>query len=668
MPIDFAAIAADFAPRYRGQLRFVGDHLALIGKWLTARLKQAERLELGSRRFPVVLFEGDALAVAIHPAQHRTLVPAASRGLGETVVESGRRFLGGFERVGEAVREEWLLPGLIGRTETFLGAIRHSVERFALRKPKEMSHLFDPAGLSAVDLFGVAGLAYRALASSTLGLRALAPDLRESVRLFGEAFASPAGSGAPPAPGSPIPAGAAVGASIERTLPESLDLAARLILSTILILPALPGWLGLLASAAWMRARLLVVEVLAGIEAAVFGLRARVVDAFFVDLPIFMGQALFIVVFLGESIAQAFAYWAWFARIWLGDMLAELIRFGFELTRFMDYWVRLINAVVGFFNRLLDFDLMPFLITPLGLPAWVLAGVGALPRLTLGDLLDAGGTAARVTAHAALSAFIGSIRTVLKLSAPGLILYYGGLKTKLDLLQRVINALFQNPKPYPDEIRPLPTPTGFPNFFDAFFGPGTPDIAGALARLGVNTLSQVQMIVQAGTAMLNGFARTFSAAADSAARMGSPARYRAIAERADLLAGIALGGQLDELGRRVAERPALPMEAALVAWLAGGGFFIIGAVIPVYVSEMRGFWQEQLAAGNEPLLTVTATSPHILARRARLARVRMGRLTIVVRGPQMDESLVAQVAGQFKQAVEQAYVDGHGVIVQARQS
>jgi hypothetical protein len=666
MPIDFAAIAADFAPRYRGQLRFVGDHFTEIGKWLTARLKQAERLEMGSRRFPVVLFEGDALAVAIHPAQHRTLVQVASRGLGETVVESSRRFLGGFERVGEAVREEWLLPGLIGRIETFLGTIRHSVQRFALRQPKEMSHLFDPAGLSAVDLFGVAGLAYRALASSTGGLRALAPDLRESVRLFSEAFASPAGSAA--APGSAIPAGAAVGASIERTLPESLDLAVRLILSTILILPALPGWLGLLASAAWMRARLLVAEVLAGIEAAVFALRARVVDAFFVGLPDFMGQAVFIVVFLGESIAQAFAYWAWFARIWLGDMLSELIRFGFELTRFMDYWVRLINAVVGFFNRLLDFDLMPFLVAPLGLPAWVLAAVGALPRLTLGDVLDASGTAARVTAYAALSAFIASIRTVLKLSAPGLILYYGGLKTKLDLLQQVIDALFQRPRPYPDEIRPLPTPISFPNFFDAFFGPGTPDIAGALARLGVTTLSQLQAIVQAGTAMLDGFARTFAVAADRAARMGSPARYRALAERADLLAGIAFGGQLDELGRRVAERPALPMETALVAWLAGGGFFVIGAVIPAYVSEMRGFWQDQLAADNAPMLSITATSPHILARRARLARVRMGRLTIVVRGPQADEALVAQVAGQFKQAVEQAYVAGHGVIVQARRS
>src|SRR5262249_22705446 len=161
-------------------------------------------------------------------------------------------------------------------------------------------------------------------------------------------------------------------------------------------------------------------------------LRTRIIDAFFVDLPILIGQGLFIVVFLGESLTAAIEYWSWLGRIWLGDMLAELIRFGYELTRFMDYWIKLINGVIGFFNGLMNFDLMPFLIAPLGLPAWVLSKLGVLPKLTLGDILDASGTAVRVATYLALTSFVNSIRTVLKFSVVGLLIYYRwGVKRKL---------------------------------------------------------------------------------------------------------------------------------------------------------------------------------------------------------------------------------------------
>lgn len=666
MPIDFAAIAAEFAPRYRGQLRFISELFIQVGKALTARLRQAERLEIGSRRFPVVVFENNALMVAIHPSQYRTLVPRSARGFGETMVEAGRRFLGGFERIGEATREDRLLPQLIGQIEGFLAAIRRSVERFRLRRPEEMSNLFDPRRLSGIDILGIAALAYQALATSTGELRALAPDLRESVRLFGQAFAAPAGSVATASPGVSAPAES--GSTIGRSLPEDFDLGARIILGTILLLPALPSWFGLLASAAWIRVRLMVIDALAGIERTLFDFRRRVIDAFFVDLPIFMGQALFLVQFLGASIAAAIEYWSWFGQIWLGDMLAELIRFGHELTRFMNFWSNLINAVVGFFERLLNFDLMPFLVAPLGLPAWVLSAVGALPRLTLNDILDTAGTAVRITTYGTLTGFVDSIRTLLMTNPAGSIIYYGGVKRKLDLIQQLLDALFQTPRPYPEEIRPLPTPTTFPNFFEAFFGPGTPDIASALQRFATGTVTQIQATVQAGVDMLAGFARTFSATANAAARMGSPERYRALAARADRLAEISFGSQLDELSQRVTARSALPMEEALVNWLTRGGFHVIGAVIPAYVAEMRRFWRRQVAEGNELMLTLTATSPHILARRARLGRVRMRRLLITAHGRQADEVLVAEIAQQFKQAVEQAYVTGFAFIQQARQS
>jgi hypothetical protein len=52
------------------------------------------------------------------------------------------------------------------------------------------------------------------------------------------------------------------------------------------------------------------------------------------------------------------------------------------------------------------------------------------------------------------------------------------------------------------------------------------------------------------------------------------------------------------------------------------------------------------------------TSPHILARRAKLARIKLKALTIDAAGRPLDGDLAIEVAGRFRDAVQQAFTAG----------
>jgi hypothetical protein len=70
---------------------------------------------------------------------------------------------------------------------------------------------------------------------------------------------------------------------------------------------------------------------------------------------------------------------------------------------------------------------------------------------------------------------------------------------------------------------------------------------------------------------------------------------------------------------------------------------------------MRYFWWGSTRAAKPAPAKVTPTSPHILARRVRMERVRMNRLTIHLPGRSLNDDLIAEVARRFKGAVEDAY-------------
>lgn len=654
MPIDFAAIAADYAPRFQLQLKPIGESFKRLGQWLTKRNKTLNALERSSRRYPLVWFARGGVSVWIDRSQHGALQLSEPPTFVQSLRAGGTAFVSGLRRTTEAVQEEMILPNLLAVVRRALGGIFGSIERFREPRPE----MFEGGGRRASDLFGLAALAFRSIVSSTGQLRGLARDLGRSIRVLGVL-----GTGA-------VPSREPAAAPVERGLSfaEQLDIGMRYLVAALLILPILPDYIGTLFQAGWLRARMVLIDSFAGFERWVFQLRRRIIDLFFVRLSGFVIDALRIVWIVHFLVDENLRFFIRFGVIYAKEIINVLTRFFDGLTKYIQFWVDAVNGFRRLLEAIMDTDLMPFLVPLLGLPASVLYAAGALPGFTLGDVLDATGHAVRITLRSALTGFIETVRgAVLALGPAGWILYHRmGLRRRLDLLQQIVDALFQRPAAYPTETAAFRLPTRLPNLSALVLGPDPGRFGRALVDMARGMTSEVREIIDAGAAFLTDIGRHFERTSAEAAQLGSPEAYRALALRAEHLSGLTFGPQVEELQRRIEERAPDPVAQAFEGWITQGGFEIVGNAIPLYVAEMRQYWLAQQAAGEEPMITITPTSPHIIARRVQLGRVRMRRLVIEAQGRALDDQLVGAVAGNFKEAVEQAYSRGNGVLERAR--
>lgn len=655
MPIDFARIAALFSTRQQSQLKPIAELFKRLGKWLTRRMKTISEIEKNSRRFPVLVFQGTALAVWIDTSQYGALQLRDQPSFGEHLSAGGRAFMGGISRIGQSAREEWILPNLFKAVQGIFQTILSSIERFM----EPSSSMFDPRQRTGSDLFGLAALAYRSVVSSSGQLRTLALDIHTaSFLLIPETDSSfqPQLIGTTPSP---------VSQERGRTFSEYLDLGSRYIMGAILILPTLPGHLGLLIRAGWIRGRLLLINIFQRTEQRVFELRQTVVDIFFMDLPHFIIEAFGFMMTARGVIMKNLEYFICFGQIYTKELLTNIRRFADDLTRYMRFWTNLVEMIRQFMEALMNFDLMPFIINPLGIPQFILGRSPGVPRLTLGDLLDASGHAVRISLKLSLTNFLTTLRTAIVL-APGYILgLYRGVMRKLNLAQEVVNQLFQSPAPYPAETARFRLATSFPNIFDAFFGTGTTDLGSALRTMATEITREIGELLNTGADFLYGIGNHFQMASQRSARLGSPDQYGALAVWAQSAALTTFGGQAEELRRSLSERRD-SFETTFVSWLSRGGFHLVGATIPLYVAEMQRYWQAQLQEGSELTMIITPTSPHIIARRVRLGRVRLRSLVIRAPDRELDDDLADRIANRFKNAVENAYVSGQNIIEQAR--
>lgn len=659
MPIDFARIAALFSARQQSQLKPIDAMFKRLGKWLARRMKTILEIEKNSRRFPVIVFQGTALAVWIDTSQHGALRLTEPPSFGEHLSSGGRAFVDGISRIAQSAREEWILPNLLEAVKGIFQSILSSIERFQEPSPS----MFDPRQRTASDLFGLGALAYRSVISSTGQLRDLALDIHiASFLLNPETDSSARPQPAGPTT-SPVPAGGG------RTFSEYLDVGARYIMGAILILPALPAHLGLLIRAGWIRGRLLLINLFQGTERKVFELRQAVVDIFFRDLPHFIIQAFRFMLTARGVIMKNLEYFLRFGQIYVRELLVNIRRFADELTRYMRFWTNLVEMFRRFLEALMDSDLMQFIVPLLGIPQFIIDRIPGFPRLTLGNLLDHGGHAVRNSLKISLTGHISLLRAAVYAAAyltpviPEA--QYREIMRKLNLTQEVVNQLFQSPAPYPAETARFNLPTSFPNIFDAFFGTGAPDFGSALRTMGTGVAREIGELLNTGADFLRGIGAHFQVASQRAARLGSPDQYHALAVRAQSTALTTFGGQTEELRRRLSERRD-SFEEAFVSWLSRGGFHIVGAAIPLYVAEMRRYWHAQLREGTELTMIITPTSPHIIARRVSLGRVRMRRLVIRAPERELNSDLAERIALRFKGSVENAYVSGQGIIEQAR--
>lgn len=654
MPIDFGRIANDWSVAWRAQSRLAARALMLLGPWLADRLQQLELLDRRSRAWPTYVFEGRALSVRLVATQLGIVQPHGSAGAAAAApfLNFGRSF----GRIGQAVEDEWVLPGVLDTVQRVLALIDASLTRWSTPH----SQLFDPRTAGAGDIFGILGMAWRGLVSALPQLRAAAQDIRNTV---GALRATPGAGGSAGGVGNDGSGASTIALPAEAPSGSTGSGLERWLVAAILVLPALPDLIETLLRAAWITARTKVLDLLQFIERKVFYLRATVLRKIVVELPLALREVPGLAAAMGAIVVWNIRYFARLAQVWF-----DLVVFGLEL--FLRTVNVLVNAVLGLINRvlalvdsILHFDLLS-LIKPMLGPAGTLVDMMGV-RLTPDDLIDAGGFVVNRVAYYSLKAAVRTARAAVYVMSgisiqpvgSGFVvsLSQAGLLHKLSLIENVIDALFADTGGRMTETAaPVLMPMPMPNFYDELFGAPPATLAQPLRAFGARLAGEAGQMFEGIQARLTDLAGVFDRTAADLARTGPAGHMARLARESSGLVDDLYGDQVRELGSRIAARPAASFEQ----WLVNGGFNVIGAAIPVYVREMRLWWQQEAAAGNAPVVHVNPTSPHILLRRARLARVHLPRLVLRAAGRAHTEDLVRELALAFRSAVQTAYSDG----------
>lgn len=645
VPIDMLPITATWLAAFEAHRRRIVDAAGLLERWLQARQAQMGTLERRTRGFPVFAFEGRALSLSIDPQQHGALRAYGSAGAAWAApfVAFGR----GFTRIGQAVEDEWLLPDLIGAIERVFALVADSVDRLVDPRPGT----FDPANARFSDVFGLFAMAWRGLTSSAGQMRLLAGDIvLAHGRLRGPATAGEA-PGPTAAPATATPAG------------DMLDDVGRWLTGAIMLLPALPDWLETVARAAWLRARDWLLDTFQGIERRAFELRSQVLDFLLRTLPGLLREVPALVASMATLLQWSIRYFALVARIYFEVAVAALTSFVQGLQRQINGVIDSINSILSLVESILGYDLLQ-LIKPLLGPAGAVIDMLGL-TFTLNDLIDAGTGVLNWVMYHALKGAIGGARAAL--SGAGYIPLLGrftrspraAMLRALRLLDRIVDALFRDTGG-PLREASVPRLPSMPNFYDLLFGASPADVAGELRGFGRALGTSARDLLERVSGTLDDLAGVFARTATDLARTGPAGRMGRFGREAGSLANSLYDDQIRALGERVRAQPV----GAFERWLAADGFRIIQQAIPLYVAQMRAWWREQAATGRESMVEITPTSPHILARHARLGRVRVPRITLRAPGRAHDERLLRELAQCFREAVGEAYVGGQRQLAQ----
>ncbi|MFN3241087.1 MAG: hypothetical protein ACE37K_06185 [Planctomycetota bacterium] len=654
MPLDLTAAVAAFADRFALQRRGIADAFKVIEKWLKARKKQAEALELASRRYPAIDFHfGGQVMLRLDRSQHRTLARGEPSDFVRSLERGGREFVDGIAYVGRAASQEWLLPNLATRLRRISDLVVASMARFATSRLA--SDTFDPDRRTASDSIGLAARGWRALAESNRQLQLFVVRLHLAKFLVQldetpqeELERKKRAASSPPKPSV--------------SFADRLGEAARYLTAGVLLLPILPQYLQRLFEAVWLRGRLTLLDEFAGYERRVFRFRTRIVDTLFRELPKLATKAFRFVLAAKFVISSNLDYFVSFARIYGSVVLREVRRFSHELQQYLEFFRSLVETTRRILERVMNFDLMPFLIAPLGLPGAILHALGHIPRLTIGDLVDTAGHIVRIRARDSLTNFIMAVR--IAMLAGGLAtqqLYWRHVKAKLDLLQAIVSILFQAPAPYPAETRRPRLPNRFPNLFNAFFGPAGRSFVRHMEAMGRGLAASVGTTLRAGERVLRDLALLFDHQAVVASLLVDPAVLRALDSRSAATSDRLFGDQIRELRQRVATARGDTVAGSFERWLVSSGFEMVAAAIPVYLSEMQRFWRREAAVGAEPTVELSElermqpVARQRLARRLGLGRVRLDAVTIDAQDRELSSDLVARITDRFQTVIRTAY-------------
>jgi len=655
--IDFEAIAAAFKPQLLWQMNPAWADILRVAKWLSKRRSEARDLAWQSRGFPALRFYRGALTVTIDHSQFGSLYQPQKATFTGVVKASAKRFWQGLKYAGTAVKQELIMPRFLSAAVDTLAAILASMRRFST-PTKAMFDL--TVKRTASDLIGQIAMFIRLSIVSLDDIAKVIKDaifLKETVR---ELFKSkPQQSGISDQISS---AGKGKGG-----LAQSLQEVGRWITGAILILPLLPKMIASILQAAALRFKSMLLTILQGIEAKVFAMRRQVIDLFAVDLRDMGRQAYDLLLAAQFIIVGSLDYYANFVYLFMTQTLTAIQSYLQQLSRFMQVIVIVVGTLRNIIETVLYFDLMPLILAVLPIPNIILKRF-KMPKFYVIDLIKSVMKGAAVGGAIILFAIFDAAEKLASTSpAVRLIdwLTNANIVKRLRAGKKVFAEIFKATitDTYPAGNPPLDFKhiTPFPDLYKAFMGGGTlADLKKFMTDLKDQLVFGLFKILWHGVTLLERIGSTFSQSARKASTLGSVARFRAMANFASNLAHDLYGKQAEELRKRIALRRD-PFIEKFEGLIARGGFYLIGSVIPAYINELRQFWQQQSSRKETIRTSATKalpTSPHILAHRERLARVKLPRLTIRLPGRRLDDELKELTAVKFKLAIEQAYQTG----------
>lgn len=653
--IDFDAIADAFRTPLTRIAQELTRAFERLGKQLTRRTAGLAELERGSRDFPVLGFYNEAVTAYVDRAQHHSLGTSTARSAGETLRGAGSAFVGGLGRVGQAVEEELILPRLFGSLLGVVDLVLSSIERFA----EPSAGMFNARERTGSDLFGLAGLLFRTFGADAARVFALSDSVREARARLGRAFPSEDPGPMPIGPTLEPPLTDRIIAMAEGLL-GGLAEGVQLISGVLLLLPLLPTIFENALRTVGLALRLRLPDYFDGIVGRLFDLRARMADFLSVTLPDLLGKGLALIRAAALIVVDQLRFYVRFGIVYTILMVLRIEGFLYGLTRFFGFWQQLIELLVGIFDAIMDFDLMPFILSMLGPAGGVIAAFGDPPRFTIADLFGVSAGLGRESARTALRTWIESARLALLVAdLPGvdtasLRRRLSALSTLIGVALRPMSAQLQG-----TELRPAPLSVSMSDLFAAMFPDGGAGLRAAIVTMGRGITDGVTAILRAGASFLSDAGAGFLRLADATARTPLAGRYERVATGAARQADLVFGEQVTKLRALSASRHDT-LATAFEDWLAGAGFQLLTSAIPAYIGAMRRYWHAEVAATPPPAPEATPTSPHILARRERLGRVRVPRLTVRVAAPHSAEGLAASVAQRVKASVEQSYRTGLG--------
>ncbi|HKP11768.1 MAG TPA: hypothetical protein VJZ91_06640, partial [Blastocatellia bacterium] len=328
MPIDFANIVAP----YQEPMRFACESIALsfanLGKWLRARVALLDEAEFASRIFPAIEFSDTAVSVWLDASQLRKFTDEEAPQTFGDVLRSGarhfvagiKRFGSGVARIGVAVEEELIIPGLLSTFGDILEAVVGAMDRFKIpdKSMFEVTH-------TASDLIGEGTLFFRAFFESRDEITAFAKHVNQIViTLKGDETATP---------GDDI------------NWPVLFNEVVGWVVGAVLLVPIGSKLLASLFKDSLLAAKAMLLDKFQAIERQVFDLRRAVLDGIYKTLREFGDMAFFFISAVQDIFITNLRFYVAFGARYIWELMNNVGVFMKEFAEYLNGYLSVVETV-----------------------------------------------------------------------------------------------------------------------------------------------------------------------------------------------------------------------------------------------------------------------------------------------------------------------------------